>query len=76
MTTTAEVAVPLREAYGQLFLRFGRLVWRGLLTQIARIHRELADAEHRVSSERFNRKLALYGALMQVSWHIDIILSL
>ena len=46
------------------------------MAQIARIRRELADEEHRVSNERFNWTLALYSALMQGSWRIDIILSL
>jgi chromate transport protein ChrA len=39
----------------------------GPVAQIATIRRELADEEHRVSSERFNWTLALYSAIMQSS---------
>src|SRR5215211_6619620 len=70
MTTTAEVAVPLREAYGQLLLPFGFLAWGGPMAQIPRIRRELSDDERWVSNEGFSRTLALYGALMQGSWRI------
>ena len=76
MTTTAEVAVPVRELYGQPSLPFGFLAWGGPVAQMAMIRRELADTEHRVSNERFSRTLALYSALMQGSWRIDITLSL
>jgi chromate transporter len=76
MTTAADVTAPAREPYGQLSLPFGFLAWRSPMAQIAMIRRELADEEHWVTGERFNWTLALYSALMQGSWCVDIILSL
>ena len=76
MTTTDEVATPLRDAYGQLFLRFGCPAWGDPVAQVARIRRELADDERWISSEEFSRTLAVYRASVQGSWRVDIILSL
>lgn len=45
------------------FLRFGMLAWGGPVAQIAMLRRELVDHEGWISSERFNRTLAVYQAL-------------
>ena len=45
------------------FLRFGLLAWGGPVAQIAMLRRELVDQERWISSERFNRTLAVYQAL-------------
>ena len=45
------------------FLRFGLLAFGGPVAQIAMLRRELVDEEGWVSSERFNRLLAVYQAL-------------
>jgi chromate transporter len=45
------------------FLRFGSLAWGGPIAQIAMLRRELVDQEHWISSERFNRTLAVYQVL-------------
>ena len=45
------------------FLRFGLLAWGGPVAQIAMLRRELVDREAWISSERFNRTLAVYQAL-------------
>ena len=45
------------------FLRFGFLAWGGPVSQIAMIRHELVDEEKWISSERFNRVLAVYQAL-------------
>src|SRR5215211_1128105 len=45
------------------FLRFGLLAWGGPVAQIAMLRKELVDEEHWVSSERFNRLLAVYQVL-------------
>ena len=45
------------------FLRFGFLAWGGPVAQIAMLRRDLVDEEHWVTSERFNRLLAVYQAL-------------
>jgi chromate transporter len=58
-------AVP-KEPYLKLFLRFlrfGSLAWGGPVAQIAMIRQELVDEQHWVSSERFNRVLAVYQVL-------------
>src|SRR4029453_16000413 len=55
-----------REPRGKLFLRFlrfGFLAWGGPVAQIAMIRRELVEEERWVSSERFNRTLAVYQVL-------------
>ena len=57
---------PPRESYWRLFLRFlrfGLLAWGGPVAQIAMIRQELVDEEHWISSERFNRVLAVYQVL-------------
>jgi chromate transporter len=45
------------------FLRFGALAWGGPVAQIAMIRHELVDEERWITSERFNRVLAVYQAL-------------
>jgi chromate transporter len=45
------------------FLRFGFLAWGGPVAQIAMLRRELVEEEQWVSSERFNRLLAVYQVL-------------
>ena len=45
------------------FLRFGLLAFGGPVAQIAMLRRELVDEEGWVSSDRFNRLLAVYQAL-------------
>jgi chromate transporter len=45
------------------FLRFGLLAWGGPVAQIAMLRKELVDEERWVSSERFNRLLAVYQVL-------------
>ncbi|HXQ37044.1 MAG TPA: chromate transporter, partial [Anaerolineales bacterium] len=45
------------------FLRFGLLAWGGPVAQIAMIRQELVDEERWISSERFNRILAVYQVL-------------
>lgn len=45
------------------FLKFGFLAWGGPFAQIAMIRQELVDDEKWVTSERFNRVLAVYQAL-------------
>jgi chromate transporter len=57
---------PPREPLPKLFLRFlrfGALAWGGPVAQIAMIRRELVEQEKWVSSERFNRTLAVYQVL-------------
>lgn len=71
-STEVSPAVPFvqetvpQEPYLKLFLRFlrfGSLAWGGPVAQIAMIRQELVDEEHWVSSERFNRVLAVYQVL-------------
>ncbi|HRJ75708.1 MAG TPA: chromate efflux transporter, partial [Anaerolineales bacterium] len=45
------------------FLRFGFLAWGGPFAQIAMIRQELVEEEKWITSERFNRVLAVYQAL-------------
>lgn len=45
------------------FLRFGVLAWGGPVTQIAMIRQELVAEERWITSERFNRVLAVYQVL-------------
>jgi len=45
------------------FLRFGFLAWGGPVAQIAMLRHELVDQERWVTSERFNRLLAVYQVL-------------
>lgn len=55
-----------RETWGKLFLRFlrfGALAWGGPVAQIAMIRQELVDEQRWISSEHFNRVLAVYQVL-------------
>ena len=64
-TAQSAPAVP-HESLSRLFLRFlrfGALAWGGPVAQIAMIRQELVDKEHWVSSEHFNRALAVYQIL-------------
>ena len=57
---------PPHESYLKLFLRFlrfGLLAWGGPVAQIAMIRQELVEDERWISSERFNRILAVYQVL-------------
>jgi chromate transporter len=45
------------------FLRFGLLAWGGPVAQIAMIKRELVEEERWISTDRFNRLLAVYQVL-------------
>jgi chromate transporter len=45
------------------FLRFGLFAWGGPVAQIAMLRHELVDQEGWVTSERFNRLLAVYQVL-------------
>jgi chromate transporter len=45
------------------FLRFGLLAWGGPVAQIAMLRSSLVDAERWISSDRFNRTLAVYQVL-------------
>ena len=45
------------------FLRFGMFAWGGPVAQIAMLRQELVDEERWVTSERFNRLLAVYQVL-------------
>ena len=61
----AESCAP-REALPALLLRFlklGAMAWGGPVAQIAMLRRMLVDEERWVSSEHFNRILALYHVL-------------
>lgn len=55
-----------RESWLRLFLRFlrfGAVAWGGPVAQIAMIRQELVDEERWISSEHFNRVLAVYQVL-------------
>ncbi|MAL02719.1 MAG: chromate transporter [Arenimonas sp.] len=45
------------------FLRFGALAWGGPVAQIAMIRQELVDEQRWITSDHFNRVLALYQVL-------------
>ncbi|MFG9753750.1 chromate transporter, partial [Pseudomonas aeruginosa] len=45
------------------FLKFGLLAWGGPVAQIAMLRRELVDEERWISSERFNKLLAVMQVL-------------
>jgi chromate transporter len=65
MSSAVAVAVP-RESLFRLFLRFlrfGLLAWGGPVAQIAMLRRSMVEAERWVTSEHFNRALALYQVL-------------
>ncbi|HKO32325.1 MAG TPA: chromate transporter, partial [Candidatus Limnocylindria bacterium] len=62
---SADVRIPTL-GLGRLvlrFLRFGGLAWGGPIAQIAMLRRELVDDERWITSERFNRTLAVYQVL-------------
>ncbi|MCI0712795.1 MAG: chromate efflux transporter [Chloroflexi bacterium] len=66
MTTSSSEALPPHESYGRLFLRFlrfGTMAWGGPVAQIGMIRQELVDEEQWISSELFNRVLAVYQVL-------------
>ncbi len=59
-------AVPPTLTYFQLFMRFlkfGFLAWGGQVAQVAMLRRELVNEERWISSERFNRLLAVMQVL-------------
>lgn len=63
--SSADYTVP-REPWLRLFLRFlrfGALAWGGPVAQIAMIRQELVEEERWVSSDHFNRVLAVYQVL-------------
>ena len=65
VTSPMEPSVP-RESLAALFRRFlgfGFLAWGGPVAQIAMLRRELVDRERWITSERFNRTLAVYQVL-------------
>lgn len=64
-TPPASTAVPhlSLSALFLRFLRFGFLAWGGPVAQIAMIRHELVDQEGWISSDRFNRVLAVYQVL-------------
>jgi chromate transporter len=65
MSTSDLTNIP-HESYLKLFLRFlrfGFLAWGGPVAQIAMIRQELVDQEKWISTERFNRVLAVYQVL-------------
>ena len=67
-STPAEPALPAvpHESLGRLFLRFlrfGALAWGGPVVQIAMLRHSFVDEERWVTSEHFNRVLALYQVL-------------
>jgi chromate transporter len=65
MSTADTTQIP-HESYLKLFLRFlrfGFLAWGGPVAQIAMIRHELVDEEKWISTERFNRVLAVYQVL-------------
>lgn len=66
MTVTIDEPVPPRLSLARLFLkflRFGCLAFGGPVAQIAMVRQELVAEERWISSERFNRLLALMQAL-------------
>jgi len=65
MITAEPTSIP-HESYLKLFLRFlrfGLLAWGGPVSQIAMIRQDLVDDEKWITSEKFNRVLAIYQAL-------------
>src|SRR5215207_5166689 len=66
MTDTLSPSKVPHESYPKLFwrfLKFGLLAWGGPVAQIAMIRQELVDEECWITSERFNRVLAVYQVL-------------
>ncbi len=61
-----DAIAPPHESYPRLFLRFlrfGLLAWGGPTAQIALLRQELVEEGRWISSERFNRILAVYQVL-------------
>lgn len=66
MTEAQGISKSIDITYSRLFLRFlrfGLLAWGGPVAQIAMIRHELVEQEGWISSEHFNRVLAVYQAL-------------
>lgn len=63
MTDAAQPPVLSRPQIFGRFLRFGALAFGGPVAQIGMIRDELVERERWVTSERFNRTLAVYQAL-------------
>ena len=61
--TASPAATSSARAIFARFLRFGFLAWGGPVAQIAMLRQELVDQERWVTSERFNRLLAVYQVL-------------
>lgn len=63
--STDNIAAPRESALDifLLFLRFGFLAWGGPVAQIGMLREELVGRRHWISSEKFNRVLAVYQAL-------------
>lgn len=59
------MTIPPQTLHGlfRRFLGFGLLAWGGPVAQIAMLRRELVEREAWISSERFNRTLAVYQVL-------------
>lgn len=65
-TAKNHVHIPSSETYLTIFwrfLKFGLQAWGGPVAQIGMIRKELVDEEKWISSERFNRVLAVYQVL-------------
>ena len=61
----SNASVP-HQSYGDIFLRFlkfGLLAWGGPVAQIAMIRQELVEDEHWITTDRFQRVLAVYQVL-------------
>lgn len=66
MAISTETTNIPRESHLKLFLRFlrfGFLAWGGPVAQIAMIRQELVEEEKWITSQRFNRVLAVYQVL-------------
>lgn len=65
-TDATRDALPPPMSHWQLFVRFlkfGLLAWGGPVAQIGMLRRELVDEERWISSERFNKVLAVFQVL-------------
>src|ERR671918_1314388 len=67
LRTSADSSITIpHQSYTSLFLRFlrfGLLAWGGPVAQIAMIRQEFVDEEKWISSDKFNRVLAVYQVL-------------
>jgi chromate transporter len=62
----SDILPGIRQTNAQIFMRFlkfGFLAWGGPTAQIAMIKRELVEEENWITTEKFNRALAVYQAL-------------